>query len=375
MKGLDRELEGYVVVAMEQAVAAPYCSLLLADAGARVIKLERPEGDFCRGYDKGADGQSTWFAWLNRGKESVVVDYTHAQDAALMHRMIAQADVFLHNLKPGALERHGFGASALRAANPGLINLQISGYGTEGTAADMKAYDFLVQAESGVCAVTGTRDQPSRVGVSLGDISTGLTGFSAILRALLQRARTGKGVDLSITLFDVLAEWMNMPLLAHRYLPAKPLRMGLTHSLLAPYGAYATADGKQILIAIQNNREWGRFCKCVLSRPEMAVDPRFVDNAARVANRGVLDLEVNRVFSAQTRRALVDALQLAGIAWARLSSLEDLSNHPFLRKAHARFGAAKVDLVDLPVQSEGPRLVEVPQLGQHSDAIRQEFSE
>ncbi|NOX73846.1 MAG: CoA transferase [Alphaproteobacteria bacterium] len=373
--GLNRELDGYLVVAMEQAVAAPYCSLLLADAGARVIKLERPEGDFCRGYDRGADGQSTWFAWLNRGKESVVVDYTKPEDAALMHRLIARADVFLHNLSPGALARHGFGADVLRAANPGLINLQISGYGTDGVAAQMKAYDFLVQAESGVCSVTGTAEQPARVGVSLGDISTGLTGFSAILRGLLQRGRTGLGVDLSISLFDVLADWMNMPLLAHRYLPAKPERMGLTHSLLAPYGAYETADGAQILIAIQNNREWGRFCAEVLACPEMARDPRFVDNAARVANRVVLDVAINNVFCKHQRDDLAEILQQAGIAWARLSSLEDLSNHPFLRGVQARFGAATVDLVDLPVQSDAPRQTQVPQLGEHSDTIRREFSE
>jgi itaconate CoA-transferase len=373
--GLNRELDGYLVVAMEQAVAAPYCSLLLADAGARVIKLERPEGDFCRSYDRGADGQSTWFAWLNRGKESVVLDYTQPADAALMHRLIAQADVFLHNLSPGALERQGFGADVLRVANPALINLQITGYGAGGEAANMKAYDFLVQAESGVCSVTGTGEQPARVGVSLGDISTGLTGFSAVLRGLLQRGRTGQGVDISISLFDVLADWMNMPLLAHRYLPAKPARMGLTHSLLAPYGAYETAEGAQILIAIQNNREWARFCVDVLDLPDMADDPRFSDNAARVENRVALDAAINKVFGKFQRDDLAAILQQAGIAWARLSSLDDLSSHPFLRETQAYFGAATVDLVDLPVRSDGQRLTHVPQLGEHSDAIRREFSE
>jgi itaconate CoA-transferase len=371
--GLNKELDGFLVVALEQAVAAPYCSLLLADAGARVIKLERPEGDFCRNYDRAADGQSTWFGWLNRGKQSVVVDYAKDEDAALLRALIAQADVFLHNLSPNALARNGFSAQDLRALNPRLINLQITGYGTEGEAAEMKAYDFLVQAESGLCAVTGTAEHPARVGVSICDIATGLTGFSAILRALLQRSRTGVGVDLEISMFDVLADWMNMPLLAHRYWPAKPERMGLTHSLLSPYGAYSCKGGDQILIAIQNNREWTDFCAEVLQRPELGPDPRFVDNAARVANRDAVDAEIDRVFSTLTREAVADKLQAARIAWSRLSSLEDLSQHPFLRKAEAMFGGSVIELVDLPVKTDGPRPVMVPQLGQHTRAVRQEF--
>jgi itaconate CoA-transferase len=372
--GLERELDGIVVVAMEQAVAAPYCSLLLADAGARVVKLERPEGDFCRGYDRGADGQSTWFAWLNRGKESLVVDYTQPEDAALMRRLIAQADVFLHNLAPGALDRHGFDATSMRALNPGLINLQISGYGTDGEAAEMKAYDFLVQAESGVCAVTGTAEDPARVGVSLCDIATGLTGFSAILRGLIQRGRRGEGLDISITLFDVMADWMNMPLLAFRYLPAKPERLGLTHSLLAPYGAYACSDDKQILIAIQNDREWVRFCGDVLKQPGLGTDKRFANNSDRVANRATLDREINRVFARLNREDTAAMLQNAGIAWSFLSSLEDLSEHRFLREVTARFGTAEVRLADLPVPGNRAHLTEVPLLGQHSETIRAEFA-
>jgi itaconate CoA-transferase len=372
--GLNKELDGFTIVAMEQAVAGPYCSLLLADAGARVIKLERPEGDFTRGYDKGADGQSTWFAWLNRGKESVVIDYRQADDAALMHRLIAGADVFLHNLAPGALDRRGFSPEALRRHNPGLINLQISGYGSEGAAAEMKAYDFLVQAESGVCTVTGTAENPSRVGVSICDIATGLTAFSAILRALLQRSKTGIGVDISISMFDVMTEWMNMPLLAHRYMPAKPARMGLTHALLAPYGAYVCGDGGQILIAIQNNREWVVFCDQILGKPEFGTDARFASNADRVANRAALDVEVNRVFTASDRQTVADRLQKAKIAWSHLNDLDDVANHPLLRQITAQFGGFAVDLVDLPVKTDTARPQNVPQLGQHSAAIRQEFS-
>lgn len=372
--GLNKELDGFTVVAMEQAVAAPYCSLLLADAGARVIKLERPEGDFTRGYDRGADGQSTWFAWLNRGKQSAVVDFTKPEDAALMHRLIAGADVFLHNLAPGALDRHGFDNAALRTANPGLINLQISGYGTEGDAAKMKAYDFLVQAESGICTVTGTAEHPSRVGVSLCDIATGLTAFSAILRGLLQRSKTGHGIDLSISMFDVMADWMNMPLLAHRYLPAKPERMGLTHALLSPYGAYTCRDGSQILIAIQNNREWIAFCNKVLMRPDFASDSRFVDNAARVANRGAVDAAINQILCNLSRDQAAEKLQTAKIAWSNLNALEDVLNHPLLRQIDAKFGAATISLADLPVKTDNLRPTEVPNLGQHSAQIRQEFS-
>jgi len=373
--GLNRELDGFTVVALEQAVAAPYCSLLLADAGARVIKLERPEGDFCRHYDRAADGQSTWFGWLNRGKESLVLDYTKPDDAALMRRMIARCDVFVHNLAPGALVRHGFDAASLRSTNPSLINLQISGYGTQGPAAEMKAYDFLVQAEAGLCAVTGTADDPARVGVSICDISTGLTGFSAILRALIQRGRTGLGTDLEISMFDVLADWMNMPLLAHRYWPAKPERMGLTHALLSPYGAYRCGDGAELLIAIQNNREWVVLCEKVLERPDLAHDPRFADNAGRVQHRGAVDHAINSVFGAHDRDKIAGMLQSAKIAWSHLSTLDDLSNHPFLRQAVAQFGASTIDLVDLPVKTDSPRPVDVPLLGQHSVALRQEFSQ
>lgn len=372
--GLGKELDGFLVVALEQAVAAPYCSLLLADAGARVIKVERPEGDFCRHYDSGADGQSTWFAWLNRGKQSLVLDYNQPKDAALLRRLIGAADVFLHNLSPHALARRGFSGAALRALNPRLVNLQITGYGSDGAAGRMKAYDFLVQAESGVCSVTGTAQNPARVGVSICDIATGLTGFSAILRALLGRSRSGEGVDLSISMFDVMADWMNMPLLAQRYLPGKPARMGLTHSMLAPYGAYDTGDGRQILIAIQNNREWAEFCRAVLGQPVLADDPQFTDNAARVANRAALDQQIERVFLAHDRDAIATMLGAAKIAWAHLSSVEDLSTHPFLRQTPAQFGAARIMLADLPVKTDTPRAQAVPALGQHSAAIRQEFS-
>lgn len=371
--GLNRELDGLLVVSIEQAVAAPYCGLLLADAGARVIKVERHEGDFARAYDKGVDGNSVFFAWLNRGKQSICLDLNGDEDTALLHRMLAKADIFVHNLAPGALEKRGFGADHLHRHNPGLITCEITGYGTTGAAADKKAYDFLVQAESGLCAVTGTPESPARVGISITDISTGLTAFSAILRALIQRGRTGKGAHLSIAMFDVLADWMNMPLLGHRYLGGAPARLGLTHALITPYGAYATKDGSQILIAIQNNREWAVFCDKILGKPEIAADPRFCDNPERVANRSGIDALINEAFAEKTRDQLIAEMNAARVACAQLSTVEDLSNHAFLREAQIRFGSAELAIADLPVQVDGERAVEVPLLDQHGTTIRQEF--
>jgi len=373
--GLNRELDGFLVISLEQAVAAPYCGLLLADAGARVIKIERPGGDFARGYDKGAGGQSTFFAWLNRGKESICIDLNDPEDEALLHAMLSQADVFLHNLAPGTVEKRGFGGPKLRLDNPGLITCEITGYGRDGAAADKKAYDFLVQAESGVCAVTGTPDQPARVGVSLTDIGTGLTAYSAILRAIIQRGRTGEGIDLSISMFDVMADWMNMPLMGHRYMGGAPKRMGLTHSAIAPYGAYATGDGGQILIAIQSDREWCTFCDRILGQPELGTDPRFVDNTNRAANRPAMDVEINRLFGATGMDDLMTMLDEARIACARLSSVEDLSDHAFLRNLTVHFADAEVAVADLPVQIDGKRQTEVPAFDEHGLTIREEFDD
>ena len=371
--GLNRELEGLLVVSMDQAVAAPYCALMLADAGARVIKVERIEGDFARGYDNGADGKSAFFAWLNRGKESVSVDLNKAEDAMLLHNMVMRADIFLHNLAPGALARRGFDGTALRAENPALITCEITGYGSTGQAAKKKAYDFLVQAESGICAVSGTEADPARVGISICDISSGLTAFSTILRALIQRGRTGRGIDISISMFDVMADFMNFPLLAHRYLGGAPARMGLTHALIAPYGAYRTADGNQVLIAIQSDREWQIFCEAVLEQPDLAEDDRFINNTARVSHRFEMDESINSVFGQMSLEALMELLDSARIANGRLSSVEDLSNHEFLKKQIVNYGGTAIELAALPVPIDGDRPLEVPTLNQHGDRIRQEF--
>jgi len=370
--GLSRELEGIFVVSLEQAVAAPYCGMLLADAGARVVKIERAEGDFARGYDRGANGQSTIFAWLNHGKESICIDLNNTEDEALLRAMLRKADVFLHNLAPGALARRGFGGDALRVTNPALITCEVTGYGNEGEAAKKKAYDFLIQAEAGLCAVTGTADHPSRVGISITDLSAGLTAFSAVLRALIQRGRTGVGVDLSISMFDVIADWMNMPLMAHRYFGPAPQRLGLTHTFVAPYGAFESADGV-VLISIQNNREFRTFCETILEQPGLADDARFAENPDRVTNRDELTSIINDTFGRYQRDALIAMLDGAKIACARLSDLTDLSDHAFLRNITVKFGGSEISIADLPIQSDASRRTDVPTLGQHSDSIRSEF--
>lgn len=370
---LGGELDGLLVVSLEQAVAAPYCGLLLADAGARVIKVERPGGDFARAYDRGVDGNSVFFAWLNRGKESVCIDLDRADDATLLHAMLDRADVFLSNLAPGALEKRGFGHEALSRRNPGLVSCEISGYGAGGEAASKKAYDFLVQGETGLCAVTGTPEEPARVGISITDLSTGLTAYSAILRALIGRGRHGRGAALSVSMFDVLADWMNMPLLGHRYLGGAPARLGLTHALICPYGAFATGDGGQVLIAVQNDREWRALCTRVLERPDLADDPRFDGNAARLENREAVHAAVDAVFSGLSRAEIVARLDAARIACAQLSSVADLAGHRFLRETRVRFGDADLAMADLPVQIEGERIRDVPLLDEHGARIREEF--
>jgi len=372
--GLHQELSGLLVVSMEQAVAAPYCGLMLADAGARVIKVERKEGDFARGYDRGANGNSVFFSWLNRGKESVAIDLNADDDETLLRSMLKKADVFLHNLAPGALARRGFSGDALREHHPGLITCEINGYGCSGPAARKKAYDFLVQAESGICAINGTREQPARVGISICDIASGQTAFSSILRALIQRGRTGNGVDISIAMFDVMADFMNFPLLAHRYLGGAPERMGLTHALIAPYGAYRVKGDGQILIAIQSDREWCIFCDAVLGQPELGQDARFVNNTERVRNRDVMDEIINAVFGRYDLDEITQLLDNAQIANGRLSSVEDLSDHALIRNQVADFDGVEVSMADLPVVTDGARPTVVPVLDQHGPSIRKEFS-
>ena len=369
-----RTLDGLLVVALEQAVAAPFLSSRLADAGARVVKIERPEGDFARGYDGAVHGQSSYFVWLNRGKESAVLDIKAPADAALLARMIARADIFIQNLAPGAAERAGFGSGELRRRHPGLIAVDISGYGEDGPYAEMKAYDLLIQSESGLASITGTPDGPGRVGVSLVDIAAGMYALVAVHQALLDRARTGEGRVLKVSLFDAIADWMSVPLLHHDYAGKAPGRVGLNHPSIAPYGDYATKDAK-VVISIQNEREWRRFCAEVLLLPGLAEHPVFADNNLRVANRAALDREIETVFGALTRDEVVARLRASGIAYGALNSVADFSRHTQLRRMAVQTPKGEVALVAPPVRAEGVdvHFGRVPALGEHTEALRREF--
>ena len=370
------ELNGILVLSLEQAVAAPYASSRLADAGARVIKIERPEGDFARGYDALVEGQSAYFVWLNRGKQSLVADIKDQADAALLDRVLRHADVFIQNLMPGAAARAGFGSDALRERYPRLITCDISGYGDDGPYRDMKAYDLLIQAESGLCTVNGTADQPARVGVSVCDIAAGMYAHQAILQALYARERTGQGQAISVSLFAAMADWMNVPYLQFRYGGRVPPRTGMHHPTIAPYGAYPCGDGQHILFSIQNEREWVRLRDEVLDRADLAPDPRFADNPSRVANRPALDAIVCEALGRWSRTDVADRLRTAKIAYGALSSLEDLVHHPQARFAPVDSPAGVIDLLAPPpiIDGEAPNLGAVPAVGQHTASIRREFA-
>ena len=324
-------LEGLTVVAIEQAVAAPFATARLADAGARVIKVERPEGDFARGYDDVAKGQSSYFVWLNRGKETLIADLTKPEDKARIAGLLADADVLVQNLKPGALARLGFDAERLAREFPRLIVCSISGYGEEGPLASRKAYDLLIQAESGLCSITGGPDEPSRVGVSIVDIATGATAHAAILEALIQRGVTGMGSHISISMFDVMADWLTVPLLNHEG-GKTPKRIGLAHPSISPYGVFTCADGTQVLISIQSDREWVKLCEVFLGQPDLGSDPRFATNVARVNNRPETDALVAAGFAGRTAAEAIAALLQADVALATVNDMEGLSHHPHLRR-------------------------------------------
>jgi itaconate CoA-transferase len=324
-------LKGLIVVTVEQAVAAPFCTARLADAGARVIKIERPEGDFARFYDDATPAGSSYFVWLNRGKESVVLDLREAAARESLSTLIAQADILVQNLKPGAMARLGLAIEDLRRAHPALICCSISGYGDEGPLAERKAYDLLIQAESGLASITGGPNEPSRVGISVVDIATGATAYAAILEALIGRGRTGAGADIRISMFDVMADWLTVPLL-NAEVGKPPQRVGLAHPSIAPYGVFATGDGRRVLISIQSEREWRVFCRDVLEQPDMPADPRFATNVARVRHRAETDGAVAAVFGNLSGAALIERLTLADIAFAELNDMASLSHHPHLRR-------------------------------------------
>lgn len=360
-------LDGLVVVAIEQAVAAPFCTARLADAGARVIKIERAEGDFARGYDDVARGQSSYFVWLNRGKESLVVDLAAPEGKAEVRGLLAGADVLVQNLKPGALERLGLGRTELRQAFPRLVICSISGYGDDGPLAGRKAYDLLVQAESGLSSLTGGPDAPARVGISVVDIATGATAHAAILEALIGRAVTGEGADIRIAMFDVMADWLTVPLL-HQEAGKGPRRIGLAHPSIAPYGVFRTKDGKDILIAIQTDREWAAFAALVLGDATRAGDPRFSTNVARVGNRAETDALVARSLSALEEDAAIGLLLRADVAFASVNDMAALSRHPHLRRITVETpeGAVAVP-APAPVFRGAPRRYRpVPAIGEHA---------
>jgi itaconate CoA-transferase len=334
-------LEGLTVIAVEQAVAAPFCSSRLADAGAHVIKIERPEGDFARGYDAAAKGQSSYFVWLNRGKESVVIDLSTKGGRAALEELIAGADVLLQNLKPGSMDKLGFARERLRKDYPKLIMCTITGYGDTGPYADRKAYDLLIQAESGLASITGGPEGASRVGMSIVDVATGATAHASILEALIGRGRTGEGADIRISMFDVMADWLTVPLLnAEDGKP--PQRIGLAHPSIAPYGVFRSKDGKEILISIQSEREWKKLCADVLGQPDLPNDPRFANMVERVRNRARTDQIVGDSFGSLTRDELLAKLAEADIAFAEVNTMADLATHPHLRRIEVDTPKGKV---------------------------------
>ncbi len=373
-------LEGILVIAIEQAVAAPFCTSRLCEAGARVIKIERKSGDFARAYDSVAGGDSSYFLWLNRNKESLVMDFKDERDAALLHNLLAQADVFVQNLGPGALERAGFGSEDLRKKYPRLITCDITGYGHNESVTKLKAYDFLVQAESGLVSISGGRKEMGRIGVSVCDISAGMNAHAGILEALIAREKSGTGAGLEVSLFGTAADWMTVPLLHFDYGGKTLSRAGLHHPSIAPYGGYQTLDNQTVIIAIQNEREWSRFCTRTLQNPELLADVRFDSNNNRVKNRTAMDEYILAVFETLTKNEVLSRLQESDIAYGSVNSVYDLSRHVALQRqtgissqgVEIRFPARPIFHKD---SNGAPREAgRVPGIGEHTENIRKEFS-
>ena len=369
-------LDGIVVVACEQAVAAPFATRQLAELGARVIKIERPgTGDFARDYDAAVGGQSSHFVWLNRSKESVALDLRI--EAEVVHRLLERADVFVQNFAPGAAERLGLGADALRARYPWLVTCSISGYGPTGPYRDAKAYDLLIQSEAGLVSVTGTADEPAKAGIPAADIGAGMYAFSGILAALYDRERTGVGTHVEISLFDALVEWMGFPLQYTAGSGAPPTRAGTSHAAIAPYGTFRAGDGAEVVLGIQNEREWVAFCVQVLERPELATDPRFDTGARRVAHRPALHAEIAAVLAGLTAEELDARLTTARIAHARRREVAEVLEHPQLA-ARDRWvtvdspgGPVRTLLPPITLPGRAPRLDPIPAVGEHTAAIRE----
>jgi itaconate CoA-transferase len=372
-------LDGITVVSLEQAVAAPFATRQLADLGARVIKIERPgTGDFARDYDHTTLGQSSYFAWLNRGKESVQLDVKDPGDRGLLTRLIDSADVFVQNLAPGAADRLALGATALCPARPRLVYCSVSGYGPDGPYHLKKAYDLLVQCETGLVMATGTEEAPAKAGISVADIAAGMYAYSGILTALYDRERTGQGTALHVAMIDALAEWMTQPAYFSHYGQEPARRTGMRHPSISPYGPFNVRDGA-VFIGIQNEREWLAFCRDILRRGELAADPRFASNPGRVAHNDTLTAIIDEALAGRSADEVSQALDAAGIANARLRTPDELTRHPQLR-ARGRWQPVRSPGGDLdallpPVQIAGqaPVMGPVPALGEHTEAIRAEF--
>lgn len=375
-----RPLEGITVISCEQAVAAPFAARQLADLGARVIKIERPGvGDFARGYDTTVNGMSSHFVWINRSKESLTLDLKSPEAAGIMDELIDSADVFLQNLAPGAAERLGLGADRLRERNPRLIHASISGYGADGPYTAMKAYDALVQAEAGLFSVTGTEEHPAKTGISTADIAAGMYAFSSILTALYDRERTGEGATLQISLFDSLVEWMGFPLYFTRYGGTRPVRAGTSHAAIAPYGTFTCGDGSEIVLAIQNEREWQRFCAVVLRDSAIATDPRFDSAPQRFAHRAELEAVITEKLSDLTAESCQELLLEAQVAHARQRDMTEVAQHPQLvardRWQPVDTPAGSIDMLLPPVTHSDVdyRMDPIPAVGEHTDALLAEL--
>jgi itaconate CoA-transferase len=363
------------VVSVEQAVAAPFATRQLADLGARVIKIERPGvGDFARSYDATVNGMSSHFVWLNRSKESLTLDLKRTEAIDVLRTLLQRADVFMHNLAPGAMARLGFASADVRREHPRLVVCEISGYGSDGPYREKKAYDLLVQSEAGVLSVTGTGDEPAKVGISVADIAAGMYAFSGVLAALLRREKTGEGSALEISLFDSLTEWMSYPVY-YAYGGTSPPRSGAHHAVIAPYGPYAAGDGRIVYLGLQNEREWARFCTDVIRRPEMATDARFASNPRRVEHRDELDAAITDAFRGLTAGQVIERLDAAQIANARMNTVQELIAHPQLasrgRWREVDSPAGPVRMLKPPFNFEGidDPMGRIPSLGEHTDAI------
>jgi len=375
-----RPLDGITVVALEQAVAAPFATRQLADLGARVIKIERPNvGDFARGYDETVKGMSSHFVWLNRSKESLTLNLKHPHAAPILERLLERADVVIQNLAPGSARRLGLGAESLLPKYPRLIVCDISGYGDNGPYASKKAYDLLVQAEAGVLSVTGTPDTPSKVGISIGDIATGMYSYSGILTALYQREKSGKGTRIEVTLFEALAEWMGYPLYYTHFGGTAPARTGPDHATIVPYGRYQTGDGKSVMLGLQNEREWTVFCEKVLLRPELAQDLRYDSNSKRAAKRAEINALIGKAFAALTSEQLIERLDSSGIANSRMNSPDQVWEHPQLkarnrwREMDSPVGPLATLLPPATMPGFEARLDRIPALGEHTEPILAEL--